>query len=716
MADNLRTSPQTLQASINPLESKTELPSRAMDIAIHTGYSGSSFYTTVQRFRFPNADPHWRLVAENEIVLLGAYWQRLNPEIRTAMDLYNDGIRLESFLQRTTRVSQRLAACQPSITAPQPTSMAPSFPVPEPMQIDTTHLSRAERNHRITLGLCLYCGQQGHLIHTCPIRTPCPVMSTIQSEVETASLTLLPVTLHMSDQSLSVSALVASGSSGNFISQDCLNQLQLSRCRHFQVYSEEIRFLVLEESTVSIILECPWLRRHRLELRWDPCDVTCWNEQCYTQYLSNLLHPRPVPVHLASTHVESPEPTFTPENPAEYACSRMCSVSKQPPIFHLIGHGTVPSSCCLEPNSPRYVYTLSIPERQAREEYFAEALSQGFIQPSSSLAASSFFFVGKKDGGLRPCIDYRQLNSQNLQQTYPLPLVPAALEELRGARVFMKLDLRSAYNLVRIRAGDTNEDEGVQMDQGKVNAIQEWPQPCSVKELQRFPGFSNFYRRFIRNYSSITALLTSLQRGKLKHLTRNPAAHKAFQRLKNIFSTATLLHQNYLREARCLNPRQARWALFFTRFNFKITYHSKNISADALSRQFSSDSPSEPEPVIPPNLIVSPILWDQDQDIQQATLQEPAPPECPEGKIYVPCSQRQPLLGAAHQSPGSGHPGSKRTLSLLQARYWWPSMRRDTIRYVQSCSVCAMSTSPHQLPTGSGPSTHRAPSAKIPPA
>ncbi|KAL0154628.1 hypothetical protein M9458_048891, partial [Cirrhinus mrigala] len=77
-----------------------------------------------------------------------------------------------------------------------------------------------------------------------------------------------------------------------------------------------------------------------------------------------------------------------------------------------------------------------------------------FIQPSTSPAASSFFFVGKKDGGLRPCIDYRQLNSQIKQQPHPLPLVPAVLEELRGAQVLMKLDLRSAYNLVRIRVGD----------------------------------------------------------------------------------------------------------------------------------------------------------------------------------------------------------------------------------------------------------------------
>ncbi|KAL0192225.1 hypothetical protein M9458_010521, partial [Cirrhinus mrigala] len=111
----------------------------------------------------------------NEVALMGTYRQGLNPEIRAAMALYDDSIGLESCLQRTTRVSQRLAACQPPITTPQPASVAASFPVPEPMQVDTTRLSRTEWNRCIMLGLCLYCGQQGHLIRICPIRTPHPV-------------------------------------------------------------------------------------------------------------------------------------------------------------------------------------------------------------------------------------------------------------------------------------------------------------------------------------------------------------------------------------------------------------------------------------------------------------------------------------------------------------------------------------------------------------
>ncbi len=82
------------------------------------------------------------------------------------------------------------------------------------------------------------------------------------------------------------------------------------------------------------------------------------------------------------------------------------------------------------------IYPLSIPEQKAMEEYIEEALRQGYICPSTSPAASSFFFVAKKDGGLRPCIDYRTLNKITVKFQYPLPLVPAALEHLRGARVF----------------------------------------------------------------------------------------------------------------------------------------------------------------------------------------------------------------------------------------------------------------------------------------
>ncbi len=61
--------------------------------------------------------------------------------------------------------------------------------------------------------------------------------------------------------------------------------------------------------------------------------------------------------------------------------------------------------------------------------------------------------------------------------------------------------------------------EGIQMDHGKVTAVKEWPLPQSVKELQRFLGFANFYHRFIKDFSLHTAQLTSMLRGQPKSLS-----------------------------------------------------------------------------------------------------------------------------------------------------------------------------------------------------
>lgn len=64
------------------------------------------------------------------------------------------------------------------------------------------------------------------------------------------------------------------------------------------------------------------------------------------------------------------------------------------------------------------------------------------------------FMMQKRMESLRPCINYHTLNSQTIKYRYPLPLVPAALEQLRGTRIFIKLDLHSAYNLIQIHEGD----------------------------------------------------------------------------------------------------------------------------------------------------------------------------------------------------------------------------------------------------------------------
>lgn len=100
------------------------------------------------------------------------------------------------------------------------------------------------------------------------------------------------------------------------------------------------------------------------------------------------------------------------------------------------------------------LFALSAPEREALIKYLSESLAAGTIVPSSSPASAGCFFVKKKDGSLRPCIDYHGLNEITIKNKYPLPLMSTAFDILQEARIFIKLDLRNAYHLVRIKAGD----------------------------------------------------------------------------------------------------------------------------------------------------------------------------------------------------------------------------------------------------------------------
>ena len=99
-------------------------------------------------------------------------------------------------------------------------------------------------------------------------------------------------------------------------------------------------------------------------------------------------------------------------------------------------------------------YNLTPEEQTELDKFLKENLEKGYIRPSQSPMASPFFFVGKKDGRLRPCQDYRYLNEHTVKNAYPLPLISELLDKLKGARRFTKLDIRWGYNNVRIRDGD----------------------------------------------------------------------------------------------------------------------------------------------------------------------------------------------------------------------------------------------------------------------
>ncbi len=157
----------------------------------YLSYVGSPAWVTLNKLPFDSHEYTLRfhtLAAAsgwNEVALLSTYRRGLNPALHQQMSIYDDSIGFESFLQKAARVSQRLTASHMDSIPIATASPSRPLPVPEPMITDSYHLSVPERSHRLTQGLCLYCGSAGHQLRTCPIRPTRLAVSTIQKGKDT---------------------------------------------------------------------------------------------------------------------------------------------------------------------------------------------------------------------------------------------------------------------------------------------------------------------------------------------------------------------------------------------------------------------------------------------------------------------------------------------------------------------------------------------------
>ncbi len=102
----------------------------------------------------------------------------------------------------------------------------------------------------------------------------------------------------------------------------------------------------------------------------------------------------------------------------------------------------------------RLIYILLEKELTILRGYINKNLKKGFIRESKSLVGYLILFTPKKDRKLRLYVDYQKLNNITIKNRYPLLNISELQDRLSQARIFIKLDLREAYNLIRMKAGE----------------------------------------------------------------------------------------------------------------------------------------------------------------------------------------------------------------------------------------------------------------------
>ncbi|KAL0550383.1 hypothetical protein IC582_014893 [Cucumis melo] len=352
---------------------------------------------------------------------------------------------------------------------------------------------------------CFKCRQEGHTADRCPLRVTgiaqnqgagAPhqgrVFATNRTEAEKAGTVVtgtLPVLGHYA------LVLFDSGSSHSFISSAFVShaRLEVEPLHHVLSVSTpsgecmlskekvkacqielaghviEVTLIVLDMLDFDVILGMDWLAANhasidcsRKEVTFNPPSMASFKfkgggskslpqvisairaskllSQGTWGILASVVDTREADVSLSSEPVVRDYPDVFPEELPGLPPHREVEFAIE------LEPGTVPIS--------RAPYRMAPAELKELKVQLQELLDKGFIRPSVSPWGAPVLFVKKKDGSMRLCIDYRELNKVTVKNRYPLPRIDDLFDQLQGATVFSKVDLQSGYHQLRIKDED----------------------------------------------------------------------------------------------------------------------------------------------------------------------------------------------------------------------------------------------------------------------
>ncbi|KAL0556807.1 hypothetical protein IC582_005324 [Cucumis melo] len=352
---------------------------------------------------------------------------------------------------------------------------------------------------------CFKCRQEGHTADRCPLRLTgnaqnqgagAPhqgrVFATNKTEAEKAGTVvtgMLPVLGHYA------LVLFDSGSSHSFISStfvlharleveplqhvlsvstlsgECMLSKEKVKTCQIEIAGHviEVTLLVLDMLDFDVILGMDWLAANhasidcsRKEVTFNPPSRASFKfkgegSRSFPQVISAIRASK-----LLSQGTWGILASVVDTREADVSLSSEPVVRDYPDVFPeelpgLPPHREVEFAIELEPGTvpiSRAPYRMAAAELKELKVQLQELLDKGFIRPSVSPWGAPVLFVKKKDGSMRLCIDYRELNKVIVKNRYPLPRIDDLFDQLQGATVFSKIDLRSGYHQLRIKDED----------------------------------------------------------------------------------------------------------------------------------------------------------------------------------------------------------------------------------------------------------------------